>query len=378
MRHRALLAPLVASVGCVSADDAPFARIDLEAPTSLARDPRAPSWPFEPTAPDPEPSGDGRIALRGVPNTVDFVAGLPADGACTNPLDDGCDADYRAFVALAAEHARPRSEAALDELVRTLDAWPRHAEASPAELAEGILEAWNARFLFDQVDEVPTRVWVVHSGDDRWGGWSEELIVEDPWVGRFAARIHSAEAPLAPAVVAVHGHGTEAVDWPDAYGSMDYVDAGFHVAAIDHRMMFANAAQSSVNRALLLAGFTQQGLHAYETLLLHKVLRALPWVDASAIGYIGHSAGSNKGGLLIRTVDAFDALVSDNPTDVGMLDPDQPLFSEGWVPEIWPWQDLANRFEDAPVPVLEVPYGFPHGTGAPLAFFEEALLGEGA
>jgi len=360
-----------ALLSACSTPDAAFERAarDTEPPPAfgVGSAPQNPSFPFEaPTA------TDNRWVFRGVPDSVVFEE-APGGGACTNPMDDACDGDYRAFIGLAWEHGHLTDESSLQDTIDGFLAMPARLDDSAGELPHAIADAWGVGFLFDALEQTPTRALRTYSGE-AWGGRVDEYLLEDPWVGSFFARIHYADAVgPAPAVLAVHGHATEAADWPEAFDALSLVDAGVHVATIDNRMMYANAAQSSLNRELLLAGFTQQGLHAYEILLLHKVLRALPAIDPERVGYLGHSAGGNKGGLLIRAVDAFNSLVTDIDTEVRRADEGVPEYLEGFVPGLAPWQDLVNRYDTALVPVLKLDYGFPQGAGPYVDFFDETL-----
>lgn len=302
---------------------------------------------------------------------IDVVA-EPGGPPCTSPMED-CRADYVDFLDLAAEWERPRDEAELRSwIAEALAAPPPAGEITPDRFAAAVTDALGVRFLFDQVESVRSAV-IFLSPEPHLGHLVHRFLIEDPWVGRFGGSfvLPPGVGPH-PAVLAEHGHGTDASDWLNTYGGLDYVDAGFVLFAVDHRMMYADDGESEVGHSLLRAGFTLAGLHIYESLLVHRLMRWHSEVDPERIGLLGHSAGSNRGNLMVRLTDTFGAYVSDNPTLI-TFDPADPRYFEALVPDLAPWQEALADSGTAASPTLEVEYGFPDGTAGLVEFFTDRL-----
>lgn len=298
----------------------------------------------------------------------------PGGDPCTGPLDD-CRAGYSRFLDLAAGRGTSRDESELHRWIQDAIAAPAPSgEITPDRFASAVVSALGVGFLLDQLEEVHSSVAFL-ADELHLGHTVHRFLIDDPWVGTLGGFfvLPEGEGPHR-AILAEHGHGTEAVDWLDTYGGLDYVEAGFVLFAVDHRMMYADDGESEVGHDLLADGFTLAGIHIYESLLVHRLMRWHPAVDADHIGLLGHSAGSNRGNLMVRLTDTFGAYVSDNPT-LFDFDPSAPRYHEALVPELAPWQDAIGDSQTAPTPTLEVDYGFPEGTGPLLEFFEATLGG---
>ena len=271
----------------------------------------------------------------------------------------------------------------MDELIAAEGAPPAEGPLTPDEFADAVVDSLNIRWLLDGLEERPLEVILFQIGMED-GRLTERLLLRDPWVGEIQAQVvHplGADSGPLPAVLAVHGHGTAGDDYVDGYHGLAYVDAGARLFAIDHRMTFADYGETFISIELMLEGLTLQGVHQYETLLLHKYMRWRGDVDIDRIALIGHSAGANKGNSMIRITDAFAAYVSDTATAIGeFLPPDGelPPMHEANVPRLAPYQGLINDFSTASTPVLVQPYGWPDGPDEVVAFLEEHLDLSGA
>lgn len=302
-------------------------------------------------------------------DAVSEVADPDQEPGCVHPMDD-CRAAYLEFVARASAHARPQTDA---ELMAWIDAQletpSQEGPVSDGALADVVVDGLGVGFLLDELGRLPLQVRVYLQYLEH-GYRARRLVLEDPWVGDFGALLVLPEGPGPhPVVLALHGHGTEAVDFLDAYGALDYIDAGFALLAVEHRMLYADEGETFVGRHLLQNGFTLAGLHVYETLRAHRYARWHPDLDPERVVLLGHSAGAGKVDLLIRLSDTFAAAVTDNTIDV--RGEDVEFFHEGLLPALAPWQDLVNDFSTAPVPTLQTAYGYPEGPEPILDFLVE-------
>lgn len=292
---------------------------------------------------------------------------------CVSSMDDACGEDYWDFPGRADSWQRPVSAADLLERARGLADEPTEPlGADPEALASGIVDAWGVDFLLAEVDGFTREASVTEDWDH--GYRRLQVVIHDPWVGAFYMAIHlpKRRGPF-PAILAMHGHGTEAVDWPDVYHGLDYVAEGYALAAVNHRMMYANDAESDVGCMLLENGFSLLGLHAYETFVAMRFLKALPEVDESRVALFGHSAGSNKTNQFVRMSRGFKVAVTDLKTDVVTDHTESLQCHEAWVPDLRRWQDNINDFSAAPIPMLYQEYGFPDGSRPVLEFLAQNL-----
>lgn len=303
---------------------------------------------------------------------IDQWEAFTSDPGCVSPMSD-CRDDYMEFPQRAAEFADPVSEEDLQAWIDESFAEPRLQDPVPAsEFAAVVVDALGIRFLLDGIEQRPLEVRVFDDTIDQ-GFHTLRLLFTDPWVGSFSGRLvlPEGDGPF-PVILAMHGHGTEDVDWIDSWGAGDYIEAGFAMLAVNHRMMYADQGETDVGHALAREGFTLLGLHVYETL---RAMQYLRWRDdlvrRDQVILMGHSAGGNKTNLMVRITGSFAAAVSDNTTSI--LPEHEQYFHEAFVPELAPWQDLVNDLSTALVPARRYGYGFPEGTAPVLTFMQEAL-----
>lgn len=329
---------------------------------------------------DDDSTGDDDTDL---PVTWDFSAEVP-EGAflvdsdtaipCVWSLDPLCGEDYWDFPFAASNWRNPITQEQLVELMTTIgEVGVLPPGEDPADISRAIVGSWGVAPLLEQVEAVALRQASVTEEEDR-GYTRQQVIIHDPWVGSFRVLIHfpNTEPPW-PALLAMHGHGTESVDWPDTYHGLDYVAAGYALASIDHRMMYADEAESEVGCFLLENGFSLLGLHAYETFVAQRYLRWLGTIDPDRIGLIGHSAGANKVNQFLWMTDAFAVGVTDLLTDIITFEDGNYSCHEAWIPSMRPWQDNINDLASAPRPSLFQSYGFPDGSTPVLEFLAENL-----
>ena len=353
-RVHSLLLPLVAVIpvfsGCVGPDEG-FTWAD-----HLDED--GPEQAIVPAGPH---SGLYELAGRVDPVEVVEVEALDSDPGSIHPMDD-CRADYLAFPQRADDFADFLPDEELMAWILELLDEPRRTEpVEDGELADVVVDGLAIRFLLDALVGEPLRV-RVHADEQLHGFRALRLVFEDPWVGDFGARLFLPDGPGPhPVVLAQHGHGTEAIDFIDAYGGLAYLEAGFALLGVEHRITYANEWETEVGRHLLRYGFTLAGLHIYETFRAHRYIRWRADLDPDRVVLLGHSAGAGKTNLMIRISDSFAGAVTDNTIEVSPEDLE--YMHEGFFPALAPWQDVINDFDTAPVPVLKTGYGYPEGTG---------------
>ena len=134
-------------------------------------------------------------------------------------------------------------------------------------------------------------------------------------------------------------------------------------------------------------GASFMAMRTYETRLAVRYLRWHPEVDADAIGLVAHSGGSVASNLTVWLEATVSAYVSDmtgsyhnsglgNPLCTGDAAAWECLVDET-APQLWTLHQHVDDLDEAPAPVLEVPYGYawdPDGAVEILAFFEEWLV----
>jgi hypothetical protein len=300
------------------------------------------------------------------PSAVEEVVAFDQEAGCVHPMDD-CRADYVAFPDRAADQASFLEDPVLFDWILDLLEEPQHHQpVTDAEIADAVVDGLAIRFLLDGLANAPLRA-RIHAEGTESGYRSRRIVFEDPWVGDFGALLVLPDGPGPhPVVLAIHGHGTEARDFLDAYGALDYIGSGFALLAIEQRMTYANQAETDVGLHLLRHGFSLGGLHTYEAFRAHRYIRWHEALDPDRVVLLGHSAGAQKVDLMIRISDSFAAAVTDNTLEITVED--MPWFHAGFIPELAPWQDLLNDFSTAPVPTLKTGYGYPEGT-APIIDF---------
>ncbi|MHA1569655.1 MAG: alpha/beta hydrolase family protein [Alphaproteobacteria bacterium] len=295
-----------------------------------------------------------------------------ADWDCESSVS--CTDDYLTFVDLAADYAAPITEAELDQQMADIEneLTDVHEESLPASaLAETLVDILNVDFLRDGLDQRWLRV-TVTDDEDLATYRQKRLLLEDPYVGTFKALLllPPGEGPF-PAVIALHGHADSAVVYRDDYHGDEYPARGFAILMITSRAMGADYYEDLVTRHLLLAGFTFMGLRHYETILLLKYLQYLPEVDNDRVGLIGHSGGSVAGNLTAWIEDGFGALVTDEVSTYYSVH--NGLLHDDNVPALYPYHPLVNDFENCPVPVRRVDYGYTGGMDEIFNFFNDNL-----
>jgi hypothetical protein len=303
---------------------------------------------------------------------------LDHSGSRPCPVPGVCDADYFAFLGLAAEHGTPLSSPELSESIRALIDGEVDYETDPIDnptLREVVIEATNLRFLLDGIDQRSLLVREVGQQVlDR--GIQVDLVIEDPWVGSFQAilLLPFTDAPHS-GVVAHPGHWEEAWEHRDQRHALKLLEAGIAVAIIDPRAHEGDLVESEVTEALLLAGHSFMAVRVYETLLLRRVLQAHPDVHPLRIGLMGHSGGSASGNLALRVDEGWAAYASDFLTEYLYANPDGTLVDET-VPSLHPWFGKINQLSTAASPTRLFEYGFPEGGDELVGFFCDHLSDE--
>jgi len=316
-----------------------------------------------------------RVADVAVTTGIEQTEELGADHGCVNPW---CGEEYLDFPDRAASWAQPVDAADLASQIVAMEEQVFLSEPSDeAPLAAGIIEALRICFLLEDLENQPLDVTIVEDHEETSTTRIQWILINDPLVGTFRLMILSpaeAEEPL-PAIIAVHGHGTEAGDFVYAYHGLDYANAGYALVAVDMRANGADDLEREVGWNFLVNGFTLQGIHNYELLQAHRYLRWREDIRSDRIGLLGHSAGSMKGNSLVRITDAFAAYVTDNESEyTSTFDPAVQAIEEDTIPNLYPYTELINDFDTAGIPILHVDYGYPDGSAPLIDFFDEHLL----
>ena len=295
--------------------------------------------------------------------------GLAGPNPCPDP--GVCDGDYRAFLQAAAGEGSPVSQAELRDRIGGMFNGGTTFEEGPVEadvLRDIVVDATNLGFLLDGIESRDLSVTEV---DRRpWGAGTElELTLEDPWVGAFGALLFlpSAEPPWT-GVVAHPGHWEEAWEHRDLRHVDALLNSGFAVAVLEPRVHEADALESEITEAMLLAGHTFMAVRVYETLLLRRLLRAHEHVHPDHVGLMGHSGGSASGNLALRLDDGWLAYASDFLTEYLYVTPEWEYVDET-VPDLHRWFPVLNELDTASTPARVFDYGFPEGGEAVVEFF---------
>ena len=258
-----------------------------------------------------------------------------------------------------------------------VDDYPVATEA----LADVIVDGSNLRFLLDGLDQ---RDLLVQPADLSVGtfttfegpsypGTQLVLGLTDPWVGTIQVVLLLPTDPGPhPVVIAHPGHFETAFDFRDLHDGASYPGRGHALAIISPRAYDGYTTEDLVTRSALLGGFSMMAIRIYELMLVHKLLRCRPDIDADRLGLIGHSGGSGVGNPMIRVGhDIIDAYVTDNRNDyfnwVGGALQDET------DPALFPWSNVINDFTTATMPVFEVPYNFLNEYQDIANFFEQHL-----
>lgn len=283
-----------------------------------------------------------------------------------------CANDYNAFPQRAAKYREPLTETQLaSQLHRMRTGQVKILTSIPAGgLRPALLDALNARFLFEGNEDRPVRTVLIrdqvypHPNQPNDLYRERQLLFSDPYVGTFKGILLTPEAPAGrrpvryPAVVALHGHSETAEVYRDTYFAREYPRHGIGILIITSRVMEPWLGEYNVAKNLLLNGFSLMALHSYEALIALKYLDCNPEVKPGSLGLIGHSGGSSAGNLLVRLAPKLiEAYVSDLTIDYSMLDIPEPYHCET-IPNVHPYHRLINDFDTSRVPVLPVGYGY--------------------
>ena len=230
---------------------------------------------------------------------------------------------------------------------------------SREELRAAIMARLHVDFILDYLrTNSPThKVLSVQSFEN----YSEELIlVQDFYVGNFSVLMllpHvDDDAPL-PAVVIMHGHGSNPQRAKGNRYGEELVRAGFVVAIPEFRAMNCDEEETNVSKTLLLHGFTLEGLHVYETLLVLKYLKEHPFVDKKRIGAISHSGGSSILHLVVRLSDTVKSMLTDYPANYLNFCGENGIHDET-IPRLKKYTAAINNYKTLAIPVKEVPYNY--------------------
>ena len=209
--------------------------------------------------------------------------------------------------------------------------------------------------------------------DEHYGDLALEQLVlfEDPFVGRFAARVFLPWGEeRRPMVLALPGHDRDVYEFCVEFSCADYLRAGYGLAVLQLRADESAALEHRTAAALLAEGFNLAGLHVYEAMQLTRFLLSLDQVDSNKVVLLGHSGGSVLAGLLAFLDDSYQVLVSDT-TAVFTEDMSGGLLCSTSA-ELYPHHPQLALFELLPSARL-YDYGYPEGNAAVLQFINDAL-----
>jgi len=307
--------------------------------------------------------------------TWDCVTEDDAKGICH------CVEGYtETFITEAAQHARPTTEAAIQDLLEEIEAggFPLQTDYIPREeLRELLLDLLNIRFMIEDIDARELVVTTIAEAETE-EYIERSLLFEDPYVGTFHALLLLPKTlgPW-PGIVALPGHDDGPENFRDDYNLATFPANGYAVLAIAQRGSCAYGGEWEAALALLLDGFTFIGIRNYEALLAQKYLRFLADVHSTRLGLLGHSGGSVSGNVLVRVDHGFDAFVSDceswyccaNSASIDTL-------MDETTPQLYPYHPLINDYWTAGTSTLTVPYGAladPHWLPQIVSFFDDNL-----
>jgi hypothetical protein len=292
---------------------------------------------------------------------------------CTRP--DRCTEGYTGFVERAKAHARPVAREELwSAMWAIIDGAASPAEQVPAgsTLPAELLLAANAAWLLQEARLHPTVP--TDCGTTLWGPAEQHrLCFDDPWVGRFEALLllPGTDGPYS-AVVAHPGHAESAAVHRDRRHALELLRAEHVVAILEPRAFAGDEVEHAVADELLGAGHTLVALRMYELTVLGRYVASRDDVDASRMGLLGHSGGSDPVNLLAFVDPGWKAAVIDQEGwYMARIDDGGRLSSEA-SPALWRWHELM-RTEASIVPRRVLDYGFPDGAAAFVRFFGERL-----
>ena len=207
-----------------------------------------------------------------------------------------------------------------------------------------------------------------HHGND---ALDQLLLFQDPFVGRFAARLLLPWASDTNAmIVALPGHDRDVYEFCVEFACEDYLRAGYGIAVLQLRADESGSLEHRVAAALLAEGFNLAGLHVYEAMQLTRFVRTLKQVDHNRVVVLGHSGGAVLGGFLAALDSRYRALARDT-TAVFTEDMDGGLLCSTSA-AIYRHHPQLEFLESLPAARL-FEYGYPEGSEAVVGFFDEAL-----
>jgi hypothetical protein len=178
--------------------------------------------------------------------------------------------------------------------------------------------------------------------------------------------------PSRPALVFLIGHLDSADCLLEQYDGLGFVKAGYVVLTIEARADDSGPVEDLASRFLLINGFTMMGLRVYEALLGLKFLQAMPGVDPTRLGLLGHSGGASTANLLVRLHPGFAAAAVDHHGEHYNLAEDRYNLCET-VFGLVHFTHLLSDPSTAPMPMKRVEYGWPEGAGTVTRFFDQHL-----
>lgn len=272
---------------------------------------------------------------------VDDPEGSPA---CVDPIP--CTADYLALV---------------DRVPALRRSPPLQFESLRAQ----ILQALSVEPLLDGLGTRTLTVRTIRDGPLRSqrfkahlpGLRERDIVLVDPVLGSWDAILLSTPGVTAgPGLVLLPGHAEDAAFARDELFGAYLAGQGYTVLIPSPRANDALDNEDLITRTLLDQGTTFQGVRVVEILRARQALAALPEVDPTRVGLVGHSGGSTANNLVVHVDGTIAALVSDLLTTYeGSNQHDgQTVRLEEFVPALVP---LAGNIEGSSVPTLRVPYG---------------------
>ncbi len=250
---------------------------------------------------------------------------------------------------------------------------------SREELRAAIITRLHIDFLLDYLKTNPPTVKVVSR--QLFENYTEEsIVISDYYVGNISILVlvpHvNDDAPL-PAILIMHGHGSSPQRAKNNRYGEDLVRSGFVVVIPLFRAMDCDEEESNVSKSLLLQGFTLEGLHVYETVLVLEYLKNHSFVDAKKIGAVSHSGGSSILHLVVRLSKDVKSMIIDYPANYLNFCGENGIHDET-IPRLKKYTPAINNYKTLTIPVKEVPYNYQrNGTrieaGEILDFFKSTL-----
>jgi hypothetical protein len=199
-----------------------------------------------------------------------------------------------------------------------------------------------------------------------------ELLIDDPYVGTWEATLllPRGAGPF-PALVASHGHADDAAAFLENQHGQHYPKGGFAVLAHTQRVSFADEHEDRVARALLAKGGSLMAIRSYEVLVGLSLLQSIKQVDPARIALIGHSGGTLANLLTVRLTNGFAAHVADGIAEYNSWD--NGLIADESLPALYPHANQLSSTETAPVPTIQLEYGYPGGPESVLKFLAKVM-----